>query len=278
MASKQETANQTYETAAPAAPTGVSAAKAPAPKAPVMDAKPSVAAPLAPKASAKPASAETSKAAKPVAVPPAAKAAKSPASKPVTKAAKRRTTPTPKTTPTHNNKTNKTTIRAAAAKPIFQAASVSKGQLNMKDMVTKFAEQAKANAEAFSAEFGARAQDAMTKGSKLAEEATAFNKSNVEAVVESGKIAVKNLETLRDESISFARKSFEDSSHAFKSLTSVTSPAEFFKLYAENSKKAFDAAAAQASKNSELLVKMTSDSFAPISNRMAVISSQLKVA
>lgn len=256
MASKQNDADQTYETAAPAVLSGASVTAAPSPKVPP---------------AAKTADTDASKAAAPVDTTRAAKTAKSPAAKPATKAAKRRTA-SPK------NISSKSPSTAAAAKPKFQAASVSKGQLNMKDMVTKFAEQAKANAEAFSAEFGARAQDAMAKSSKLAEEAAAFNKSNVEAVVESGKIAVKNFETLRDESISFARKSFEDGSNAIKSLTSVTSPAEFFKLYAENSKKAFDAAAAQASKNSELLVKMTNESFAPISNRMSVISSQLKVA
>lgn len=256
MASKQETADQAYETAVPAALSGESVKADPAPKA-----QPKV----------QPAQAETSEAPKPVSMARTAKTAPSPAPKPAAKAAKRRTTPQKKLPP-------KSTFRAAAAKPKIQAAPVSKGQLNMKDMVTKFAEQAKANAEAFSADFGARAQEAMAKTNKLAEEAAAFHKSNAEAVMESGKIAVKNFETLREESISFARKSFEDGSNAIKSLTSVTSPAEFFKLYAENSKKAFDAAAAQASKNSELLVKMTNDSFAPISNRMSVISSQLKVA
>lgn len=256
MASKQETAEKTYETAAPAPQTGASVTAAPSPKA---------------QPAAKTADTDATKAVKPVIAARLAKTAKSPASKPATKTAKRRTTSPKPNAPKSPN-------QAGAAKPNFQAASVSKGQLNMNDMVTKFAEQAKANAEAFSALFGVRAQDAMSKSSKLAEDAAAFNKSNVEAVVESGKIAVKNLETLRDESISFARKSFEDGSQAVKSLASVKSPAEFFKLYAENSKKAFDAAAAQASKNSELLVKMTNESFAPISNRMSVISSQMKVA
>lgn len=137
----------------------------------------------------------------------------------------------------------------------------------MNEFVSKFAEQAKARAEAMSAEFGARTQEAVE-----------FSKSNVEAVVESGKIAAKNLEALREEGMSFARKSFEDNSAAIKSLTSVSSPMEFFKLLTENNKKAFEATVAQTSKNSEFLVKMATESFAPISNRMSVISAQLKVA
>lgn len=168
--------------------------------------------------------------------------------------------------------------KAAAAQPKIEAASVSTGVKSMNDFVMKFAEETKARTEAMTAEFGERAKDMFAKSNKLAEDAAAFNKSNIEAVVESSKIAAKNLEVLRDESLSFARKSFEDQSLAMKSLTSVKSPADFFKLIVENNKKAFDAAVAQTSKNSEMLVKMSTDSFAPISNRMSVITSQLKVA
>src|SRR3546814_14578678 len=85
-------------------------------------------------------------------------------------------------------------------------------------------------------------------------EAVEFNKANVEALVESGTIAAKNFETLGQEGVAFARKSFEDTTAALKGYTAVKSPAEFFKPYAENSKKEFDADVAQTSKNSELLV------------------------
>ena len=86
------------------------------------------------------------------------------------------------------------------------------------------------------------------------------------------------METLGQEGVSFARKSFEDTTAALKGYTAVKTPADFFKLYAENSKKAFDAAVAQTSKTSELVVKLTNDSFAPISNRVSVITSKMKAA
>ena len=95
---------------------------------------------------------------------------------------------------------------------------------------------------------------------------------------EAGKIAAKNMEVLGQEGVTFARKSFEDTTAALKGYTSVKSPTEFFKLYAENSKKAFDAAVAQTSKTSELVVKLTNESFAPISNRVSVITSKMKAA
>lgn len=169
----------------------------------------------------------------------------------------------------------KTSAPKAAPKP---AAAVTKGFKTMNDTVKKFAEDAKTRAEALTADFNAKAKDAMAKSSKLAEEAVEFNKANIEAVVESGKIAAKGLESLGQEGVAFARKSFEDTTAALKGYTAVKSPTEFFKLYAENSKKAFDAAVAQTSKTSELFVKLTNDSFAPISNRVSVITSKMKAA
>ncbi|MDR6834552.1 MULTISPECIES: phasin family protein [unclassified Sphingopyxis] len=163
----------------------------------------------------------------------------------------------------------------AAPKPV---AAVSKGIKTMNDTVKKFADEAKTRTEALTADFNAKAKDAMSKTSKLAEEAVEFNKANIEAMVEAGKIAAKNMEVLGQEGVTFARKSFEDTTAALKGYTSVKSPTEFFKLYAENSKKAFDAAVAQTSKTSELVVKMANDSFAPISNRVSVITSKMKAA
>jgi len=163
----------------------------------------------------------------------------------------------------------------AAPKPV---AAATKGFKTMNDTVKKFADEAKTRAEALTADFNEKAKEAMSKSSKLAEEAVEFNKANVEALVEAGKIAAKNLEVLGQEGVTFARKSFEDTSAALKGYTAVKSPTEFFKLYAENSKKAFDAAVAQTSKTSELVVKMANDSFAPISNRVSVISSKMKAA
>src|SRR3546814_3792502 len=78
------------------------------------------------------------------------------------------------------------------------------------------------------------------------------------------------------EGVTYAGKSLENTTAALKGYTAVKTPADFFKPYAENSKKAFDAAVAQPSKTSELVVKLTNDSFAPISNRVSVITSKMK--
>ena len=163
----------------------------------------------------------------------------------------------------------------AAPKPV---AAATKGFKTMNDTVKKFADEAKTRTEALTADFQAKSKEALAKTSKLAEEAVEFNKANVEALVEAGKIAAKGIETLGQEGVTYARKSFEDTTAALKGYTAVKTPADFFKLYAENSKKAFDAAVAQTSKTSELVVKLTNESFAPISNRVSVITSKMKAA
>lgn len=253
MATKMDSAEKAFEAAT------LETAAAPV-AAPV--AKTETAAPAAVKAAPAPVKTETAKAkAKPVAKKAAPKAA-------VKKAAVKKTAP-------KKNAPKPVKTLKAAPKPV---AAASKGLKSMNDTVKKFADEAKTRVEALTADMNGRAKEAMSKTSKLAEEAVEFNKANVEAIVEASKIAAKNIETLGQEGVTFARKSFEDTSAALKGYTSVKSPTEFFKLYAENSKKAFDAAVAQTSKTSEIVVKMANDSFAPISNRVSVITSKMKAA
>ena len=250
MATKMDSAEKAFEAAT--LETAAKPVAAPAEQAPI-------AAPAAVKAPA-PAKIKTVKAK----AKPAAKQAAAP------KAVAKKVAPKKATAKTIAPATKK-----AAPKP---AAVLNKGIKTMNDTVKKFADEAKTRAEALTADFQERSKDAFAKSSKLAEEAVEFNKANVEALVEAGKIAAKGLETLGQEGVAFARKSFEDTSAALKGYTAVKTPADFFKLYAENSKKAFDAAVAQTSKTSELVVKLTNDSFAPISNRVSVITSKMKAA
>ncbi|MDR7058982.1 MULTISPECIES: phasin family protein [unclassified Sphingopyxis] len=250
MATKMDSAEKAFEAATletPAKPVATPTAPAPA------------AAPAVAKAEPAPAKIKTVKAK----AKPAAKKAAAP------KAVAKKVAPKKATVKIASKPLN------AAPKPV---AAATKGFKTMNDTVKKFADEAKTRAEALTADFNEKAKEAMSKTSKLAEDAVEFNKANVEALVEAGKIAAKGIETLGQEGVTYARKSFEDTTAALKGYTAVKTPADFFKLYAENSKKAFDAAVAQTSKTSELVVKLTNDSFAPISNRVSVITSKMKAA
>ncbi|MDG2534578.1 phasin family protein [Sphingomonas sp. HITSZ_GF] len=139
-------------------------------------------------------------------------------------------------------------------------------------------ETATGKAQALFAEWNDRTKTAVEKSTKLVEEANDFAKGNVEALVESGRIAAKGIEGLGQDAAEYSRKSFETATAALKSLSSVKSPTEFFKLQSDYFRGAFDSYVAEASKNTEALIKLASDAAQPLSNRVAVAAEKVKTA
>ena len=133
-------------------------------------------------------------------------------------------------------------------------------------------------AQAMFGDLNARAKTAAEKGAKLVEGMSEFAKGNVEALVESSKLAAKAAETLGQESADYGKKSLETATSAFKSFATVKSPTELFQLQSEFAKSSFDSAVAEASKMSEMVVKLYGDMFQPISSRFAVAAEKVKTA
>jgi phasin family protein len=144
-------------------------------------------------------------------------------------------------------------------------------------METNFKEAAD-KGQAYFADFNTRAKTAFEKASKGVEEFNEFGKANVEALVESGKIAAKGLETLGQGYAEFGRKSFEGASAALKNLAAVKTPAEFLQLHSDYVRGQFDALVAETSKNTEAFIKLAGDVAQPISNRVAVAAEKVKTA
>ncbi len=132
--------------------------------------------------------------------------------------------------------------------------------------------------QAFFAEFNEKAKAQVEKSTKLIGEATEFAKGNVEALVESGKIAAKGFETLGQDAADYGRRSFESATAALKSLSAVKSPADFFKLHSDYVRASFDSVVAETSKNTEAFIKLAGDAAQPISNRFAVAVEKVKTA
>ncbi len=133
-----------------------------------------------------------------------------------------------------------------------------------------------AKAQAFFADANERAKGAVAKSAKLFEEANAFGKGNVEALVESSKIAAKGFETLGQDAAEFTRKSFEEATAAFKTLSTVKSPTEFMKLQSDYVRQSFDALVAETSRSTEQVLKLAGEVVQPISNRFAVAAEKMK--
>lgn len=132
--------------------------------------------------------------------------------------------------------------------------------------------------QAYMADLNVKAKSAVEKGTKAFEDMNEFSKGNVEALVESSKIAAKGVETLGQGYADYTRKSFEGLTVALKSFASVKSPAEFFKLQSDYVRGQFDSVVAETSKNTEALIKLAGDVAQPISNRVAVAAEKIKVA
>ena len=130
----------------------------------------------------------------------------------------------------------------------------------------------------FFADIREKATEAAEKGKKMAADAVEFNKANVEAMIEAGKIAAKGAQDMGKTNVEYAKKNFEEMQVAVKEMTAVKSPTDFVKLQGEMARKSFDVAVAQTSKNTEAMVKLVSDMFQPISNRIAVTTDYFKKA
>ena len=135
-----------------------------------------------------------------------------------------------------------------------------------------------AKAQAFFTDASERAKGAVAKSTKLFEEATAFSKGNVEALVESSKIAAKAFETMGQDAAEFGRKQFEEATAAFKTLATVKSPTEFMKLQSDFVRSAFDSMVAETSRSTETVLKLAGEVAQPISNRIAVAAEKMKTA
>jgi phasin family protein len=123
-----------------------------------------------------------------------------------------------------------------------------------------------------------KAKAAFEKGQTVFAEAGEFTKGNVEALVESGKILAAGLQTLGKDYVAEGKTAFETMTADVKELAAIKSPADFFKLQSEILRRNFDAVVATGSKQSEVVVKLAGDTFAPISSRVSLAVEKVKKA
>lgn len=164
------------------------------------------------------------------------------------------------------------TIKAAESVVTAADDAANTVQKDVKTMATQFE-----NTETLSTMTDGT-RSAVEKGQKFVADMGDFGKGNVEAMVEAGKIAARGLETLGQDNAEFTRRSFEGLTANAKSLATVKSPTEFFKLQGDYMRSAFDGMVAQTSKNTEAFIKLASDAAQPLSNRFAVAVEKVKTA
>jgi hypothetical protein len=169
-----------------------------------------------------------------------------------------------------------TTTEAA---PVAVAALTQEGTQDMNDTIEtarSFTEESKNRIQTMIADMNDKAKAAMEKSTKIAEDMSEIAKGNMEAVVESSRIAAKGVEAFGQDAAEYSRKHFEKATTVFKSFASVKSPAEFLQLQSELFTSAFDNLASETAKNSEAMLKLAGDIAQPISSRVAVVTEKVK--
>lgn len=123
-----------------------------------------------------------------------------------------------------------------------------------------------------------KAKAAFEKSQAAMGDVSTFAKGNVEAVVESSKILATGLQEMGKSYVAESKSAVEAMTAEIKDLTSVKSPTEFFEKQNAMMRKQFDAAVAASSKNSEAFLKLASEAFQPISNRVSLAVEKIKQA
>ena len=162
---------------------------------------------------------------------------------------------------------------------LWQTPQILEGNQIMNEAIEttkKFAEDAKTRVQSLLADMNDKAKAAMEKSSRAMEEMGDLTKGNLEAVVESSRIAAKGFESIGQNAAEYGRLSFEKTSATLKSFASVKSPAEFIQLQSELVTSTFDAIASESAKTSEAVLKLAGEIAQPISSRVAVVSDKFK--
>ena len=120
------------------------------------------------------------------------------------------------------------------------------------------------------ADVGAKGQDAVRKTQLLAEQMSEATKANMEAVVESGRIAAAGARDLGTEIVATTKSGVEQATAAVKTLAEAKSPTEFFQLQSDMLRASFDRLVADGSKITEHMVKLAGEAVQPLSSRASV--------
>ena len=148
----------------------------------------------------------------------------------------------------------------------------------MATTIENMTETATDKTQAMFGEMNSRAKGAMEKSAAMFAELNGFGKGNVEALVESGKLAIAGFQSLAQDQAAYVRKQFEEATAAARTLTTVKSPTEFVKLQGDYVRQQFDAMVAETSRSTEAVLKLAGEVAQPISNRFALAAEKVKQA
>ena len=123
-----------------------------------------------------------------------------------------------------------------------------------------------------------RSQEAYAKSSEAMGEMAQGAQGNMEALAESGKIFSNGMQELARNYVEDAKSVYEQMTTDLRQMAAVKSPTELLQLQGEIMRRNFDTMVSASSKNTERMMKLSNDAFAPISARMSVAADKISKA
>ena len=117
------------------------------------------------------------------------------------------------------------------------------------------------------ADANGRGQDIAKRSQKAAEELANLARSNVEAIVEAGRVAAEGARSIGQDLIATSRDNVEQAADAVRTLAEAKSPTEYMQLQGDFARASFDRMVAESSRFTETMVKLAGEAFQPLSNR-----------
>ena len=194
-----------------------------------------------------------------------------------------------KKAPAKKTPAKKQASKKAADKPTEKSTKKAAARNTARPTVTQLKEKIMATANTTKTDYTATAKDmaaqmqtrakaAFEKGGEMTSQVTDFHKGNIEALVESGKILASGMQDMGRTYVEEAKTAADTVQDDVKKMAAIKSPTEFFQLQGEIARRNFDAMVATTSKNTEMMMKLVNEAFAPISTRASVATEKFSKA
>ena len=138
------------------------------------------------------------------------------------------------------------------------------------------AKDAAKKVETLAADAQKAATDQFEKIAKSFEDVAAFNQDNFDALVKSSNVAVKAVEEMNAEIVSFSKKSVEEGVAAAKELSAIKTMPELLEKQTAFAKASVDDFMKQATKFNELAMAAAKDVFEPMNARATAAADLVK--
>ena len=138
------------------------------------------------------------------------------------------------------------------------------------------AKDAAKKVETLAADAQKAATDQFEKIAKSFEDVAAFNQDTFDAIVKSSNIAVKAVEEMNAEIVSFSKKSMEEGVAVAKEMSSIKTLPELLEKQSEFAKTSMDDLMKQATKFNELYMAAAKDVMEPMNARATAAADLVK--